>query len=109
MNLLAGILIATQGSINILGQDLGKLSARKRDAFRANHLGIVFQQFNLIPYLSVLDNIRLAAYFGNKDSSDIDLRAQQLFAALGLNRILVTKQAESLVSGNSNGLRLPVL
>lgn len=99
LNLLAGILTATQGSINILGQDLGKLSARKRDAFRANHLGIVFQQFNLIQYLSVLDNIRLAAYFGNKDSSDIDLRAQQLFAALGLNRMLVTKQAGELSVG----------
>jgi len=99
LNLLAGNLTATQGSIKILGQDLGKLSARKRDAFRASHLGIVFQQFNLIQYLNVLDNIRLAAYFGNKDRSDIDLRAQQLFTALELNRMLITKQAGDLSVG----------
>jgi putative ABC transport system ATP-binding protein len=99
LNLLAGILTATQGSIEILGQDLGALSARKRDAFRANHIGIVFQQFNLIQYLSVLDNIRLAAHFGKKNSSDIGPKAQQLFTALGLDPALMTKKAGDLSTG----------
>lgn len=99
LNLLAGILTATQGSIEILGQDLDALSARKRDAFRANHIGIVFQQFNLIQYLSVLDNILLAAHFGKKNGNDIDLKTQQLFAALALDCALMTKKAGDLSTG----------
>ncbi len=99
LNLLAGILTTRHGSIEILGQNIGTLSARQRDAFRARHTGIVFQQFNLIQYLSVLDNIRLAAHFGKKDSNDIDLKAQQLFAALELDRTLIMKQASDLSVG----------
>lgn len=99
LNLMAGILTAAQGSIEILGQDLSALSARKRDDFRAKHIGIVFQQFNLIQYLSVLDNIRLAAHFGKKNGNDIDLKTQQLFAALALDCALMTRKAGDLSTG----------
>lgn len=99
LNLLAGILTTTKGTIKILGQDLGTLPARKRDCFRASHIGIVFQQFNLIHYLSVLDNIRLAAHFGKKSLTGTDLKAQQLFDALGLDRTLITKKAGELSVG----------
>lgn len=99
LNLLAGILTAARGTIEILGQDLSALSARRRDSFRASHIGIVFQQFNLIHYLSVLDNIRLAANFGKKSLTGTDLKAQQLFAALGLNNTLITKKAGDLSVG----------
>lgn len=99
LNLLAGILVANKGSIEILGQDLGALSARKRDRFRAAHIGIVFQQFNLIPYLSVLDNIRLAAHFGKNDLTGLDLTAKRLFESLGLDNTLITKKASNLSVG----------
>lgn len=59
LGLLAGVLQATQGSVRILGTDFTTLSSGARDAFRARHLGYVFQMFNLIPYLSVRDNILL--------------------------------------------------
>ena len=65
LSLLAGLSIPTQGSLQILGDDIAKQSARQRDRFRATNLGVVFQQFNLIPYLSALDNILLAARFGS--------------------------------------------
>ncbi|SFI83044.1 ABC transporter ATP-binding protein [Nitrosomonas sp. Nm34] len=99
LNLLAGILVANQGRIEILGQDIAALSAHKRDRFRAAHIGIVFQQFNLIPYLSVLDNIRLAAHFGKKHITGLDLMAKQLFEALGLDHTLITKKASNLSVG----------
>lgn len=99
LNLLAGILVPTKGTIEILGQNLGILSARKRDRFRAAHIGIVFQQFNLIHYLSVLDNIRLAAHFGKRDRTEFDLTALRLFAALGLDNTLITKKASDLSVG----------
>jgi putative ABC transport system ATP-binding protein len=59
LGILAGVLQATRGSVTVLGQDLVRLSGSQRDAFRAEHIGYVFQQFNLIPYLSAYDNIAL--------------------------------------------------
>ncbi len=63
LSLLAGIVLPTQGNIRILNQNLHHLSALKRDRFRADHLGIIFQQFNLIPYLNVYENIEVATWF----------------------------------------------
>lgn len=59
LSLLAGILTATRGEVSVLGQNMAELSASDRDRFRADHLGYIFQQFNLIPYLSVIDNVTL--------------------------------------------------
>ncbi|GHD69760.1 ABC transporter ATP-binding protein [Jeongeupia chitinilytica] len=61
--LLAGIQSPDSGQLTVLGQDLAKLSAPQRDHFRANHLGYVFQQFNLLPYLSVRQNVLLGCQF----------------------------------------------
>jgi putative ABC transport system ATP-binding protein len=71
LNLLSGILAPQQGTVSILNKDITALKPSKRDRFRAQNIGVVFQQFNLIPYLSVLDNIRLAMHFAN-DSYDKD-------------------------------------
>ena len=61
LGVLAGVLEAEEGEVGVLGRDLASLSGAQRDAFRAEHIGYVFQMFNLIPYLSVLDNIALPA------------------------------------------------
>ena len=73
LNLLAGTLVAPNGGIKVLDQPLHKLSGRQRDKFRARHIGYVFQQFNLIPYLSAVDNINLAAYFAKSAHSKAKL------------------------------------
>jgi putative ABC transport system ATP-binding protein len=59
LGLLAGVLQASSGHVKVLGQDFSTMSSGARDAFRARHLGYVFQMFNLIPYLSVRENILL--------------------------------------------------
>jgi putative ABC transport system ATP-binding protein len=59
LGLLAGVLRASAGQVKVLGQDFTTMSNGARDAFRARHLGYVFQMFNLIPYLSVRENILL--------------------------------------------------
>ena len=59
LGILAGVLQATHGSVRVLDRDLVTMSGSQRDAFRAEHIGYVFQQFNLIPYLSAYDNIAL--------------------------------------------------
>lgn len=59
LEILAGILAPQKGSVEILGRDMAKMSSAQRDLFRASHLGYIFQSFNLIPYLSVDENIAL--------------------------------------------------
>ena len=83
LNLLAGILLPSSGSIDILGERLNTLSARQRDKWRARHIGVVFQQFNLVPYLNAVDNIQLAAHFGG--SLNAEDRAKDLLLAFGIN------------------------
>ena len=59
LGVLAGVLRPSAGEVSVLGTDIAKLSAGARDAYRAEHVGYVFQMFNLIPYLSVRENITL--------------------------------------------------
>lgn len=59
LGLVAGVLAPTSGRVQVLGQELGAMGSAQRDRFRAAHIGYVFQMFNLIPYLSVRENITL--------------------------------------------------
>lgn len=63
LGLLAGIQTANHGTLEVLGQPLARLSGRARDHFRAANLGYIFQQFNLLPFLSVQDNVTAALTF----------------------------------------------
>ncbi len=75
LNLLSGILCAPDGEITVLGERLDQLNDRQRDQFRADHIGYVFQQFNLIPYLDAIDNIQLAGHF-SKRTQGVSLRGE---------------------------------
>jgi putative ABC transport system ATP-binding protein len=55
-----------RGKLNVFGQRLGKMTNSQRDGIRANNVGYVFQQFNLIPYLNAIDNIQLANYLSKQ-------------------------------------------
>jgi len=61
--LLAGVNLPTAGEVVILGQTINHLSGARRDHFRSDHIGFIFQLFNLIPYLSVLENVSLPCRF----------------------------------------------
>lgn len=99
LNLLAGVNLPTEGELAVLGQSLSALSARQRDKFRARHLGIVFQQFNLIPYLSLYDNIRLAAHFAGLPKALLEERLGSLLSALNLPAELGSRPASQLSMG----------
>ena len=60
LGLIGGVLEPRAGRIHVAGQELGGLARSRRDRFRADHIGFVFQMFNLIPYLSVLENVVLS-------------------------------------------------
>ncbi|MEH6446003.1 MAG: ABC transporter ATP-binding protein [Oceanospirillaceae bacterium] len=66
LSLLTGINKPEKGSIKILGVEITALSNAKMDNFRADHIGYIFQQFNLIPYLSVVENVLLSCRFSKK-------------------------------------------
>ena len=101
LNLLAGILDYSQqynqGSLEVLGQPLHQLKPRQRDRWRAQHIGVVFQQFNLIPYLNALENIQLSAHFGGS-KTNVN-RHQELLDSLGINAILAEKKCHQLSIG----------
>ena len=58
--LIAGLLLPSSGSIIVDGQDLSALSSHERDRFRGRHIGIVLQQFHLLPTLTALQNLLVA-------------------------------------------------
>lgn len=63
ISLIAGVVIPSGGTVSVLNQSLGSLGGADRDRFRADHIGLIFQMFNLIPYLSVLENVMLPCRF----------------------------------------------
>ncbi|MBN8451888.1 ATP-binding cassette domain-containing protein [Accumulibacter sp.] len=63
LGLLGGVLVPERGSLHLLDRELTQLRPAARDRFRANHIGFIFQQFNLIPYLSLVDNVLLSCRF----------------------------------------------
>ncbi len=99
LGLLSGVLGANEGKVEVLGHDLASLSGAERDAFRAEHVGYVFQMFNLIPYLSVLDNIALPVRMNARrrarlEGAGIRETAAQLAAGLEIDAFLKKRVTE---------------
>ena len=71
LSLLCGFLSPISGTISINGNEINKLSSKSKDEYRADNIGIIFQQFNLLPYAGVIDNILLPLYFSKVRSNNI--------------------------------------
>jgi len=105
LSLLCGILSPQRGRIEVLGTDIAKLPSAARDRFRAEHFGIIFQMFNLLPYGSVLDNIALPLSFSQKrrkraaERGSIEAEAARLTASLGLEAAMNGMSAAHLSVG----------
>jgi len=99
LNLLTGILCPGSGRIRLLNENFSGLSGRQRDRFLARHIGVVFQQFNLIPYLSVAENIQLAVHFSSIQRSFGDSKIATLIEQLQLPKSLLAQRADSLSVG----------
>jgi putative ABC transport system ATP-binding protein len=105
LGLLAGVLLPQHGRVSLLGQDWATLPSGRRDAFRADHVGVIFQQFNLLPYLSVLDNVTLPCRFSQRrherclPAGGPEVSAQNWLKRMGLPDELWTRRADALSVG----------
>jgi putative ABC transport system ATP-binding protein len=107
LGLLGGVQKPARGSIRLLGSDLSQLSAGARDHFRVDHTGYIFQQFNLLPFLSVRENVELPCHFSKLRSQRAQQRhgsianaAATLLAHLGLHDPqLLSRRADALSIG----------
>lgn len=98
LQLLSGLRTG-EGLLHIAGTPISQLSQAKRDRFRAQNIGMVFQQFNLIPYLSGLDNVRLAAALAGNKSAHYTALAQSLLSDTGLQPATWQQPAHQLSIG----------
>ena len=103
LGLIAGVLLPQKGSVSLLGQNLSVLSSARRDVFRGEHLGIIFQAFNLIPHLSARDNILLPSQLNTRRAQRCTQGAEhevcQLAEALGLSTEVLHARAAELSIG----------
>lgn len=92
LNVIAGIMRPDTGSVCVDGQDIARLDEARRDRVRADRLGLVFQQFNLLPGFTALENVLVAMSFasGRPDRA----RAAGLLGAVGLAHRLHHRPAE---------------
>jgi putative ABC transport system ATP-binding protein len=105
LNLIAGTLAPDAGTIRVAGETISDRPERVRDRLRADRLGVVFQMFNLLPYLSVRDNVLLPCRFSARRRARALARhgslaraAEHLLAALGLSAADIADRNASTLS-----------
>ena len=106
LGLIGGVLTPDAGSISISRQDITDITPGQRDQIRADYLGIIFQQFNLLPYLSVIQNCTLPCRFSAirkqraiKMSGTVMAAARTLVTALGLSEDHLSRPVGELSVG----------
>ena len=106
LSLLGGVLVPQQGRLQVLDTDLTRMTSSERDRFRVDHVGLLFQQFNLVPYLSVRENVILPCRFSQRrrgralESADsLELSADRLLGQLGLDQTYAQQRVTSLSVG----------
>ena len=106
LSLMAGVFLPQQGQVRLHGTDWASLGAAQRDRHRADRVGYIFQQFNLLPYLGVLDNVLLPCRFSTQRqqaaaarSGTMQADAQHWLAAMELPAQSWNRPARALSVG----------
>lgn len=98
LSLITGILPARQGILRVLGEDLVSMKTSARDHLRGNRMGYIFQMFNLLPYLTVMENIVLPCRMNKaraaRISGDLETVAAELAERLGIGALLSRRATE---------------
>lgn len=86
ISILAGLDLPSGGTIRVLDRDVGAMTGRELNRFRARHIGIVFQQFHLLEHLTAFENVRLPLDLNRIENADA--RARDMLARVGLSHRL---------------------
>ena len=110
LNLISGILSPLRGTLNINSVEINKLSQKRKDEFRANNIGVIFQQFNILDYMSPLHNILLPCFFTNFKKHDkvyFYNRAFDLAQKIDINKnILLQNNSKNLSVGQKQRIAI---
>jgi putative ABC transport system ATP-binding protein len=98
ISVIAGILDADEGTVNLFGQEVSSMSDRQKTRFRSRALGFVFQQYNLLPALTAAENAAIPLVIAGWPRAKAVAHATEILMALGMG-----KRAESLPSQLSGG------
>jgi putative ABC transport system ATP-binding protein len=106
LSLLGGVQVPQAGQISLLGQPLSHLRPGQRDRLRVDHCGFLFQQFNLLPFLDLRDNVMLPCRFSAlrrqracQRHGSVSAAAHALLARLGLREALLGRRVDQLSIG----------
>ncbi|WP_189576217.1 ATP-binding cassette domain-containing protein [Marinobacter zhanjiangensis] len=102
LSLLSGLNRPLEGGLEVHGQDLARLSGGDRDRLRADRTGVIFQQFNLVPYLNALDNVTLPCRLSairHRKAGQPQQTARTLLQALDLPADCLTRKPSTLSIG----------
>jgi putative ABC transport system ATP-binding protein len=94
LSLLGGLLSPTRGRVFLAGQSLFDLSVTARTRLRREKIGFVFQSFNLVPYLTAIENVQVPLYLAGVQKSDQQQRAAALLQRVGIGDRLHHKPSE---------------
>ncbi|MFP6618333.1 MAG: ABC transporter ATP-binding protein [Pirellulaceae bacterium] len=92
LSMIGGLALPSSGTVSVLGQDISAMSSTARAAFRSKNVGFVFQMFHLLPYLTVLDNVLVAA--DNTDMEATTQRATELLEQFSLEDRLLHRPGQ---------------
>ena len=104
LGLIAGVLAPQTGQVRVLGEDMAAMSGARRDRVRGDQLGVIFQLFNLVPYLSVVQNVTLPLRFSSRRRKKLSgsprEEAERLLGRLGLGETdLLSRKVSDLSVG----------
>ena len=94
MNLIAGLDRATSGAIVVEGQNLAELKPEQLAQYRRHTVGMVFQSFNLVPTMTLTENVELPMRFAEVERRERDARVQEALRAVGLSGRLEHRPSE---------------
>ena len=109
LSLICGTITADQGTVHVAGTDIASLSPGARDRFRAERIGLIFQQFNLLPYASVLDNILLPLRFAPQRRARVDDPPEAARALIGAPPLIVADEPTSALDAATQAVFLELL
>ncbi len=106
LGIVGGVLVPRVGTVEILGEEVSGMKGAARDRFRADHVGFIFQQFNLVPYLSVVDNVCLPCRYSRRrlerakeTDGTLEASAARLLSELGIDEKLRSRKSTDLSVG----------